>query len=73
MLGYPPDARLLIVNADDFGMCHSVNQAVVQAFTKGMLRSTTLMVSCPWLLHAMHFLADHREIPFGIHLTVISD
>ena len=24
-LGYPADARLLIVNADDFGMCHAEN------------------------------------------------
>jgi predicted glycoside hydrolase/deacetylase ChbG (UPF0249 family) len=73
LLGYPADARLLILNADDFGMCHAVNEAVFRAFRKGILRSTTLMVPCPWALHAMHFLADHPEIPFGIHLTVISD
>ncbi len=73
LLGYPADARLLIINADDFGMCHAVNEAVFRAIGKGLLRSTTLMVPCPWSLHAMHFLADHPEIPFGIHLTVISD
>ncbi|HSK66129.1 MAG TPA: polysaccharide deacetylase family protein [Anaerolineales bacterium] len=73
LLGYPPDARLLIINADDFGMCHAVNEAVFHALSKGVLRSTTLMVPCPWALHAMHFLADHPEISFGIHLTAISD
>jgi predicted glycoside hydrolase/deacetylase ChbG (UPF0249 family) len=73
LLGYPADARLLILNADDFGMCHSVNEAVFRALQQGLLRSTTLMVPCPWALHAMHFLADHSEIPFGIHLTAISD
>lgn len=73
LLGYPPDARLLIVNADDFGMCHSVNDAVIRAFENGLLQSTTLMVPCPWSLHAMRFLADQPEIPFGVHLTVISD
>jgi predicted glycoside hydrolase/deacetylase ChbG (UPF0249 family) len=73
LLGYPPDARLLIINADDFGMCHSVNEAVFRALPEGVLRSTTLMVPCPWALHAMHFLADHPDIPFGVHLTAISD
>ena len=73
LLGYTADARLLIINADDFGMCHAVNEAVIRSLQKGVLRSTTLMMPCPWALHAMHFLADHPEFPFGIHLTVISD
>ncbi len=41
--------------------------------TNHLLRSTTLMVPCPWASPAMQFLAAHPEIPFGIHLTVISD
>jgi predicted glycoside hydrolase/deacetylase ChbG (UPF0249 family) len=73
LLGYPSDARLLIINADDFGMCNSVNEAIMRTLREGLVRSTTLMVPCPWALHAMHFLADHPEISFGIHLTVISD
>ena len=73
LLGYPEEARLLIINADDFGMCHSINDGIFRAFSNGVLCSTTLMVPCPWALHAMHFLADHPEIPFGVHLTVISD
>jgi predicted glycoside hydrolase/deacetylase ChbG (UPF0249 family) len=73
LLGYPLDARLLIINADDFGMCHAINEAIIRALTHGVLRSTTLMVPCPWALHAMRFLADHPAIPFGVHLTVISE
>ena len=73
LLGYPPDARLLIINADDFGMCHSVNAAIFGVLKEGIASSTTLMVPCPWTLHAIHFLADHPEIPFGVHLTAISD
>jgi predicted glycoside hydrolase/deacetylase ChbG (UPF0249 family) len=72
-LGYPADARLLIVNADDFGMCHAANQAIVGTLTDGVTTSTTLMVPCPWALHGMRFLAAHPEIPFGVHLTVVSD
>ena len=73
LLGYPADARLLIINADDFGMCNSVNEAIIRTLKDGLVRSTTLMVPCPWALHAMHFLTDHPETPFGVHLTAISD
>jgi predicted glycoside hydrolase/deacetylase ChbG (UPF0249 family) len=73
LLGYPPDARLLIINADDFGMCHAVNEAIFRTLMEGVARSTTLMVPCPWSLHAMSLLTRHPEIPFGVHLTVISD
>lgn len=71
--GYPPDARLLLINADDFGMCNSVNEAIIQTIKAGLVRSTSLMVACPWASHAMHFLAEHPEIPFGVHLTVVCD
>lgn len=73
LLGYPADARLLIVNADDFGLCNSTNEAIIRALAGGFVQSTTVMVPCPWALHALHFLQEHPEVPFGIHLTVISD
>jgi predicted glycoside hydrolase/deacetylase ChbG (UPF0249 family) len=73
LLGYPADARLLIINADDFGMCNSVNEAIFRALKEGVVGSTSLMVACPWALHAMNFLRDHPDIPFGVHLTVISE
>lgn len=73
LLGYPADARLLIINADDFGMCNSVNEAIIGAWPAGILRSTTLMVPCPSALHAIHFLQEHPELPFGVHLTAISE
>ena len=34
-LGYDKDARLLIINADDFGMCHSANMGTFKAFESG--------------------------------------
>ncbi|MFN8371686.1 MAG: polysaccharide deacetylase family protein [Anaerolineae bacterium] len=72
-LGYPDDARLLILNADDFGMCHAINEGILRCITQGVVRSTTLMVPCPWALHAMNQLRAHPEITFGIHLTAICD
>lgn len=73
LLGYPTDARLLIINADDFGISHSVNEAIFGVLKSGIVRSTSLMVPCPWSLQAMHYLADRPGICFGVHLTVISE
>jgi chitin disaccharide deacetylase len=73
LLGYPADARLLIVNADDFGVSHAVNAAVLRTLTEGVVRSTTLMAPCPWALHAMRLVRDHPDIACGVHLTVISE
>jgi len=72
-LGYPADARLLIINADDFGLCHAINAAIFRSLTDGIVCSTTLMAPCPWALHAMHLLGENPAIPFGVHLTVICD
>jgi predicted glycoside hydrolase/deacetylase ChbG (UPF0249 family) len=73
LLGYPADARLLILNADDFGMCHAVNAGIFQTLRAGLVRSTTLMVPCPWALHAVHYLQEHPHTAFGVHLTAIDD
>jgi len=73
LLGYPDDARLLIINADDFGRSHASNEATLRTLKEGVVSSTSLMVPCPWALHAMHLLSDHPDISFGVHLTVICD
>jgi hypothetical protein len=73
LLGYPPDARLLIINADDFGMCHAVNAAILSALKAGVACSTTVMLPCPWASHALHLLHENPDIAFGVHLTIIGD
>jgi hypothetical protein len=35
LLGFPDDARLLILNADDLGMCESVNDGVPLVHPRG--------------------------------------
>ncbi len=73
LLGLPRDARVLIVNCDDFGMYHAINVAVVSSVEEGIARSCSLMVPCPWSQHAMHLLRQRPSIPFGIHLTLICE
>ncbi|MEA3019333.1 MAG: hypothetical protein QOI47_857, partial [Actinomycetota bacterium] len=47
-LGFPGDARLLILNCDDLGSSHAANDAVYEALRDGIATSASLMVPCPW-------------------------
>jgi chitin disaccharide deacetylase len=73
LLGFAPDARVLIINADDFGMYHAVNAAVIRSIEEGVASSCSLMAPCPAAQDAMGLLRRHPQIPFGIHLTLVCD
>ncbi len=63
------DAVRLVVQSDDFGMCHAVNTGTVEAFVDGIVTQTTAMVPCPWFDEAVQLAGEHA-IPTGIHLTL---
>ena len=66
-LGYPPDAKLVIVNADDLGMTHSGNVGVYDALRHGLVTSASLMVPAPWGRDAA---GGYRGEDIGVHLTL---
>lgn len=58
-LGYDPAReRLLILHADDVGMCHSVNEASFVRLGEGLVSSASIMVPCPWALEAVEFFKE---------------
>jgi hypothetical protein len=69
-LGHAPDARLAIVNCDDFGSSHAANLAILRALTRGVATSATLMVPCPWAREASRMAAGHDV---GVHLTLTAE
>jgi predicted glycoside hydrolase/deacetylase ChbG (UPF0249 family) len=73
LLGFAPDARVLIVNCDDFGMHDAVNAAVVESIEDGIASSCSLMVPCPAAANAMRLLRERAHIPFGVHLALVRD
>ncbi len=76
-LGHQTGARLLIVNADDFGTHHGANVAIVEGFRHGSLSSTSLMVPCPWAAGAaidtQRAVTDGVSMDVGVHLTLTSE
>jgi chitin disaccharide deacetylase len=73
MLGFPPDARVLLINADDLGMHPAVNRGVLDAIENGIARSCSLMAPCPAVDDALELLLDRPHVPFGVHLTLVRD
>lgn len=72
-LGYPPDAKLLIVHADDLAVAHSVDAASFAALDKGGVTSASIMVPCPWLNEVAAYAKDHPNADLGLHLTLTSE
>jgi predicted glycoside hydrolase/deacetylase ChbG (UPF0249 family) len=72
-LGHAAESRLLIVNADDFGMCHAENRATVDGLEAGVYTSSTIMVPCPWFAEAADYARRRVEADIGVHLTQTSE
>ncbi|MDF2560065.1 MAG: hypothetical protein K0R99_1511 [Microbacterium sp.] len=72
-LGLAPGARAIILNADDFGMCHAANTAIVDLLTAGRIDSTTVMVPCSWSPEALAFAASRTDLDVGVHLVLTSE
>ena len=63
--------RRLIVNADDFGLSHSVNEAVVRAHREGILTSASLMVNEAGADEAVALAKENPKLGVGLHLTLL--
>jgi predicted glycoside hydrolase/deacetylase ChbG (UPF0249 family) len=66
-LGYDASARLVVVNADDLGSCHSANVGVFDCLATGTVTSASLMVPAPWAREAS---SRYRGEDVGVHLTL---
>ena len=63
--------KLLVVNADDFGLDPAVNAAVARGHTEGILTSASLMVNGRYFDEAIAFAKSHPQLGVGIHLCLV--
>src|SRR3954469_3096539 len=66
----PNSAKLLIVNADDFGYSPGVNAGILRAHAEGIVTSTSLMVRRPAAADAVAAARDYPELSLGLHVDL---
>jgi hopanoid biosynthesis associated protein HpnK len=63
--------RRLIVNADDFGFTAGINRAIVEAHTRGIVTSSTLMANGRALQDAVRLAKTVPALSVGCHVVLI--
>ena len=71
--GYPKNAKVLILHVDDAGMSFDSNEGAINAMTKGVANSCSVMMPCPWVPAFVHYLKLHPKTDAGLHLTLTSE
>jgi hopanoid biosynthesis associated protein HpnK len=61
----------LIITADDFGRSHEINRAVLEAHTRGILTSASLMVTGDAFDEAVDMARRTPSLAVGLHLVLV--
>jgi hopanoid biosynthesis associated protein HpnK len=64
-------AKLLVVNADDFGLSAGINAGIVDGYEKGILTSASIMVNAPAFEEAVKLALAHQGLGIGVHLNAL--
>jgi hypothetical protein len=69
-LGFDANDRVVIIHADDIGMCQATLPALADLLDFGLLSSAAVMAPCPWFPQVAAFCREHPTVDMGVHLTV---
>ena len=73
ILGFNPSDKLLIIHADDLGLCESVNSATFESFKNRAISSASVMMTTDEINEVASFSNTNQNYDMGIHLTVTSE
>src|SRR5580700_2203972 len=64
------ESRYLIFNADDFGVSRGVNRGIVECHQRGVLTSTSFMVTGNAREEAIELSKANPDLAIGLHFDV---
>lgn len=72
-LGYPTGKKVIMLHADDAGMCDEANIATEYYLENNLIQSAAVMAPCPNADDFIKWAIDHPETDVGMHLTHTSE
>ncbi|MEN8202430.1 MAG: polysaccharide deacetylase family protein [Bacteroidota bacterium] len=72
-LGFPKGKKVIILHADDAGMCDEANAAITQMLNNDNIQSTAVMVPCPSADAMIAWALENPGEDVGLHLTLTSE
>lgn len=69
-LGFSATDRVVVIHADDVGMCQSTVPAFFDVIEAGLVSCGSTMVACPWFPEVARMYSQHPATDIGIHLTL---
>jgi predicted glycoside hydrolase/deacetylase ChbG (UPF0249 family) len=66
-------SRLLIVNADDFGLTTGISNGILQAHREGIVTSTSVLAVGPAFERTGSLLAEAPTLGVGVHLAAVGE
>ena len=65
--------RLLIVNADDYGLTPGVSRGILRAHRDGIVTSTSVLTLAPGFREAGPWLKEAPSLGIGVHLAAVGE
>jgi predicted glycoside hydrolase/deacetylase ChbG (UPF0249 family) len=73
LLGLPADARVVVLHADDVGMCRGANRAFLELARAGRIDCGSVMVPCPAFTEIAAAAKAEPALDLGVHLTLTAE
>lgn len=72
-LGWPAGKKVIMLHADDIGMCPEANKAAKKYLETGDIQSAAVMIPCPNAEEFITYAKNNPKMDVGLHLTLTSE
>ncbi len=62
--------KTLVINADDFGLCDSVNSGILECYRNGLVSDFSFIINPDFYIQSIERLKKEKIVEFGIHFNV---